>query len=365
MRHDPDIAQVLARLEASLAQAALPAKVHAAGQSLVTRLATPVRIGLFGLPGAGKRECLNAIVGEDILAPGLPLTTLEIVEGAHIETHAVLSDGATLSSAGYPSDDLLRLQPMFLQVQTPAHGIQGRAFMLVAAEAEASDMGAALDWAASRVDVAIWCTRDWSKFEQSIWLKAPDALFHHALLVGHDADGFWQDHGFQAAFPNVGGCEGQDVQGYLRRMIDEAVAEDVDAADAFLQRYGVDDVQPKAQVLTSAPPATQAPRVCPEARRALGRLFQTLRTETRVLTETFEASDALTTMTALEDLFETLAFEAQEETIEDAWPDLSAQICAARDLAVLMRLEGEAAQAEDAAIMLVQVRQDIELRLAA
>lgn len=374
MMETQEVAQVVARLQARLSMADLPAKAAAAGQSLVTRLSTPVRIGLFGLPGAGKRTCVNALIKEPVLEATLPLSTLEIIEGEHAQTHAVLADGATLAAQGYPSTDLMGLQPMFLQVQTPAEAIKGRAYLVVVADAEAADMVAALDWAASRVDVAIWCTRDWSTFEQSIWLKAPDTLTHHALLVGHDADGLWHEHGFQAAFPTSHSDARQGLSGYLNRMIEEALCEDIDAADVFLHRYGppeaeVVPIRPEAPV--PAPKALQSPvpkqarSIEPEARRALSRLFQTLRSEVLVLSETLEASDDVTALAALEDLFETLAFEAQEEMIEETWPELSAQICAARDLAVLMRLEGDGPQLEDSAQLLVQVRQDIELRLVA
>lgn len=369
MKNGQDISRIVGRLETSMANVQMPSKVAAMGQSLITRLSTPVRIGLFGLPRAGKRECLNALVGTQIAEPGLPLSTLEVLGGEQAETHAVLSDGATLVTPGYPNADMMRMQPMFLQVQTPEPAITGRAYLIVAADAEAADMVAALDWAATRVDVAIWCTRDWSHFEQSIWLKAPDALMHHALLVGHDADGYWQDHGFQAAF-QMSGTDGSTQLGrYLSQTIDEALGEDIDAADVFLDRYGVEEEAPVPMPARVAIPAqqtgTQEKGIEAEAHRALGRLFQTLRSEAQVLSETVDAQDEVTTLTAFEDLFETLAFEAQEEMIEESWPDLSAQICAARDLAVLMRLEGGAKQAEDSAHLLWQVRQNIETRLAA
>ena len=360
---DQNLPHVVAQLETSLASPALPAKAKAAGHSLFTRLTTPVRIGIFGLPEAGKRACLNALCETTLLAPELPLSTVEILEGAHPETHAVLTDGATLTAPGYPTRDLTQLVPMFLQVHTPSEAVKGRAYLVVAADADATDMAAALSWASTRVDVAIWCSHVFSPFEQSVWNAAPDALRHHALLVGSDAGGDWARHGFQAAFD---ARHDGALSGYLRRMIHEAVSEDLDAAEAFLKRFDMPLSAPTpAPVAAPVKHQPVASLPDPQAQRALARLFQTLRTETRVLAQTLSETDSFTTMTAIEDLFETLAYEAEEDAISDTWPDLTAQISAARDLAVLMRLEGGATQTEDAAHLIVQVRQDIEQRFAA
>lgn len=380
----PDTAHIVTRLQAALNAPGLPAKASATGTSLVERLSNPVRIGVFGFPGMGKRLLINSLLGEDIIDPALPLPTLELVPADTAETHAILPDGTTLCTAGYPGEDLLHHGPMFLQVKAPAPQLAGRSFLLAATDKTREDMSAALTWAATRVDVSIWCTQSWTGFEEDIWQAAPDGLRHHALLVVSDASVMSQStlpgrllhNGFLSAFD--GACT-RDLLDHLQGMIDEATAEDLDAAQMFLHRHGV-PLPPVPPVPASVPAPTPVPQAVapipaqpdpapePEAITALSRLFQILRSDATVLHNTLpQGGDAAEFgLGAIERLFEKMANTVStQDMLEDTWPDLCDGIFEARDQSLLMRIEGGAEQFDDAAHLLLQVRQDIETRLAA
>lgn len=63
---------------------------------------------------------------------------------------------------------------------------------------------------------------------------------------------------------------------------------------------------------------------------------------------------------------ETLAGLAEpDDRLAETWPDLHDAILEASELSVLLRIEGGIDQAADAAALLLQLRRDIEGRLAA
>lgn len=399
----PQTAHIMARLRAALEAPDLPAKAAVTGTSLLDRLSNPVRIGVFGFPGMGKRALINSLAGQVIIDPSLPLPTLELVPADQPETHAVLPDGSTVYANGYPGQDITALSPLFLQIKTPAPQMAGRSFLLAAADKSYEDMTAALTWAAPRIDVAIWCSQTWTRFEEDIWRAAPDSLRHHALLVFGDPRALapptlperLAQNGFLSAFD--GAC-GRDLLSHLQDMIDEAATEDLDAAQIFLHRHGVPlapvpapcpisrpisrpvaaaaQSRPLQDAFTnSAPDTTAPPRPAPtaqdpdpEALTSLARLFQILRSEATTLHQTLPEApdDTGVGLGAIERLFEKMANTiSTQDTLEETWPELCESICEARDLSLLMRIEGGADQLDDAARLLLQVRQDIEHRLAA
>ena len=258
-------AYIVTQLNAA-AVAALPAKSQATAASLLTRLASPVRVGLFGLASAGKRRLLNALAAAPILEADLPLPTLELTSGAAPRTDAMLADGASLSTHGYPNQDLALSEPMFLHIETPAPAVAGRSYLMVVTDSSPADIAAALAWATPRVDVAIWCTRAFTPFEEEIWRAAPDALRNHAVLArdGGTALGTaLAENGFQAEF-DLSQYGTEALAAHLRATIDEALAEDMDAAEMFLRRLGpfVPDEAPASAPETG--PKT-GPKTGPEA----------------------------------------------------------------------------------------------------
>ncbi|WP_323771894.1 hypothetical protein [Antarctobacter sp.] len=378
----------LADLNAVRQRGDLAARAQAHCASLVEKLNRPVRIGLFGLPRVGKRAVLHALsdLSLDPLAGAPP--TVEVSYGASAATTAILADGSRLATTDLPTPALLAQQPVFLQVTSPAAVLMGRSVLLASTEASAEDLRAGLIWAAPRVDMALWCTVDWTEAERRIWDAAPDSLRNHAILLTtgvRDIANNLVAHGFEAQFnsaPQTGDAVYTKLTAYLDQTIQEASLHDIHAAQMFLQRYGAPPARPTPT--RSAPPteveteATVIPhpaartverQVPPEAAGELARLFQAVRTAAGDLMHSVQdgsAGDADTLLARFEEVFETLADRvAGFDTLHETWPDLATQVIEAHDLALLLRIEGGAEQVGDAARLLLQVRYDIEERLAA
>ena len=379
---------VLRRLHGALSQA-LPPKAVARGNALLERLNASVRIGLFGLPGAGKRTVLNMLAQDEIIAPGLDLPTLELVHGGAAQTHMMLGDGTSLSASGYPTVETTEVAPVYLQIQTPSPLLSGCSILLAATDANPRDMSAALAWAAPRVDLTVWCTRHWSALEQQVWDSAPDALRNHAVLI-LTGDGNAVSPDFEKV---LGRKDGANIDAriaklavHLEGIIADATEQDLIAADLFLQKFAK-DVPAEEPAPVTAEPATTAPEPAPltadpaptvpeptaldhaldaDSLRLLSQLFQHIRTEALRL---YHSRDSLSPDACIDQIvsvFETLSDRLYEtDALEVSVPEICDTIEDARDTAVLMRIEKRPEQAPDAAMLLVQVRQDIEELLAA
>ncbi len=393
-----DAAGALARLEAALAAREMPERAADRCARIIAALRRPVRVALLGLPGAGKRRLLDAFVGQAVAPEGAALPPCQIGFGEAARTTATLPDGSTRAQDGLPDAALLARAPAFLRIEAPLPPLRRMSFLLVAAEASARDMRAALRWSAPRTDMALWCTRRFGPGEQAIWREAPDALKHHALLVQTDpaapaAEG-WEAAGFHGRFAVDPEAEGEARAGAgiealfsrLARDIDHALAEDLDAAMLFLHRFepkpaaareGDEAETPGAERAPAAPAAAVAavaedapPRPTADVTR-LSRPFLYLRGRARALlarladaeAEGGWAEDVLAHCT---ETTERLADLLEADALDDAsGAALRRAVIEASELAVLLQLEGGAEQAREAATLLLQLREEFAQELAA
>lgn len=251
-----DTTATLQRLEAALDAPGIPPKALAGCRSLIEKLRRPVTLGLFGPPGAGKSLILNALAGQAVAPADLDLPTLEVGHGDTLGLTAMLADGSSIARPGLPGPDLLDEDPIFVRVTTPEETLKGLTVVNVVTEENGEDLSAALNWAATKCHISLWCTRSWTALERTAWRNAPDSLKNHAvMIVSREArrsrvkvspeDEF--EHVLHVPPLKVFGVSG--VAGRLRaddlelllthvqQVIDDAVAEDVDSALMFLHRY--------------------------------------------------------------------------------------------------------------------------------
>lgn len=383
----PQTASALENLEAALASAAMPARAARSCAGLIEKLRRPVRVGIFGTADSGKETLLRALLGADPLPLSGDWPTLEIGRAAAACVTATLSDGSTLTQEGPPTADLMGKVPVFLRIGLPSDALNAMSFLYLAAGDDPREQRAALTWAARRTDIAIWCTRAYPQAEAQIWAAAPEGLKHHAYLVatGPDAAALAgagraaQD--FHAAFA----CPGPDPEagaGALRRHlyadIDEARMADVDAAQLFLHHFGhlaapgTAAAEPPQEDAAAA--ATEAPGsgLDGDTVALMSEPLLYLKRRARALAEVVEWHDPASDDWAAEVLNH--CTETAEGLRDRAanWPEDRTTVQALRrsleeacDLAVLLQIEGGAAQAQDAAVMLLQLRGEIEHELAA
>ncbi|MBV6634852.1 MAG: hypothetical protein KI788_02955 [Mameliella sp.] len=367
---EADHAQTLAELRALCADARLSAKARASCAALAEKLVAPVRIGILGLPGAGKRRILAALGG---LPPELAqqtLPSLELQPGAAPGARAMLPDGRRIEAEGLPAPDLLAQAPVFLQITSPDPALSGRRLLMVVTDTSAADLRAGLSWAAPRVDLSLWCSQDWSDFERELWQAAPERLHNHALLVltgrqspaaGADFDGR-----FKVDPATADGLA--PLIAHLDQVIRDASQQDIHAAQMLLHRYGAPTPPAPAAAIKATAQVIPHPAVLPpEAARDLARVFHAVRDTANDLATTLEGeSDEDALFDAFEAAFALLADKAAgADSLQEHLPDLVARFDEAQDLALLLRIEGGAEQLADAAQLLLQVRQDVEQHMAA
>ncbi|WP_371059458.1 hypothetical protein [Rhodosalinus sp. 5P4] len=394
-----DAAGALARLEAARDARALPPRAADRCGRIIEALRRPVRVTILGVPGAGKRRLLDAFAGHAIAAGDTVLPTCQLAFGEAARTTATLADGATLTRDGLPDAALLGKGAVFLRIEAPLPALRRMSFLLVAAEGTAHDMRAALRWCAPRTDLALWCTRRFGDEERAFWSDGPEALKHHALLVQTDPDAPAVEGCAEAGFdgryrvaPAADGTAGmlagmEALFARLARDIDHALAEDLDAAMLFLNRFeprpaaetaDADDDSapaPNRPADAGSPPADPGAAVAEPRRPAdvtrLSRPFLYLRARARALLDRLAdaeaqggwAGDVLAHCTeTTERLADLLEADAPDDVSGAA---LHRAVIEASELAVLLQLEGGEEQAREAATLLLQLREEFAQELAA
>lgn len=378
----------------------LPEAVRKNCDELAQRFDAPLAIGIFGLSGVGKTDVLHALLGEDVVRCDSDVPTMEVLPGLYPSTIAMLADGATVETADYPDAEMLALEPMFLSVTSPACLRLRQSFLVAVCDDTVEDMSAGLAWAAPRIDLAIWCSKQWTRVERAVFARAPEHLKDHAIfcLASPFPVEVAAPDGFDSAF-HLDTTQGvanacAALTAHVRRVIDGARTADLLAAEALLHRYqealaaqpGWDlqsdweDV-PEATAIDALPPTAHATigaddpwgqhedgrsdsEPDEEAISQLTLLFRHVRGSAQKLRNSDH--DLADPFSGLEQVFEELADRVMHlHAVGDTWPEIEEAVSDAHDLCVLLKLEGGEDKIEDAAHLLLQLRWDMEAKLAA
>lgn len=161
----------------------LPDRAHEQAEKLLTRLETPVRLALIGMPQSGKSTILNLLIGQNVVDSNTPLPTFEFVYGRTAQAICTLSDGTKAALEGVDMNEIARLSPAFVEIRMPLPALKKISVLEVVGPTDPNALHRASQWAAKRCDIAIWCTGDFPAIEQRIWTQMPDPLKDHALLL--------------------------------------------------------------------------------------------------------------------------------------------------------------------------------------
>lgn len=327
-------------------------------QEIYDRLDTPVVVGFFGPPGSGKRSLLNEFLGEKVVPLTGPSVTIEVLAGPKA-TCTVRQDGDTVAEVqGYPTEAFLDQDTAFAAITAPPCSRLHCAVLLFECGEDPHATQEALEWAADRVDMVVWCSQCWSEAERLSWATAPERVRDHAILAlsGEGITGTAQDAdaGFAAVLHRRSSV---DVAARIRDVLSEGMEQELANAELFLRRYGAED-------LPALPdPAPSSNVKVEEGLPHLGKFFIQLRqsAQTMLSAQDGEGVDIKTALTGIESTLEQSAdLMIAHPEIGEAWPALERATFEARDLAVLLRYEGREEQVSQGVRLIAQIRDEAE-----
>lgn len=403
----PTAESVVPHLAGALRSAALPARAALAGQQLLERLTSPIRVAILGYPGSGKSELLNLIAGERIIPAGAQLPSVELRFGNRRRMALVDSEGEETPLAGSDFGRIGQDAAALLRIEAPLPVLSTLTLIEVATRGTAEEERAGVQWAASRADVVIWCSQAFTPAERWLWSAMPDRLKDHGFLVLTKADELVRNgtlgrtiagledivaeefhslvpvatlQGLAALLSPAGidrealaASGAEALVSALLAHVEQGRRADLDAALLFLSRFGAGAPLPHADVETAAPapdmpaaaveePAPRSAPPAPASAETAARALDILRGAAGSLGEVLDGDGSA------EHILEGCAQAAQAvaDTLDPAdLPELHDEATEVAEMLVLLGLERSDTAAADAVTLLLQLRRDIGLAQAA
>ena len=408
---------VIERLNWALEADALPKAARDYANHLLNRLSQPVRVSVLGAPKSGKSQLINMFVGQQLVPKDAKLPTTEFIWGESERMTVTAADG---SVSRVHSSDLATLSgrnAAFLQVELPVPILRRINLLEVVTDGSDEELASGVDWAVRRTDIALWCTQTFGTMERSVWSRVPDSLKDHAFLVLTKADVLSAEkvlskrvadletivaeefHSMFAvatlqavrAFRPQGVDEGMfhasgggALTSEVLRHAERGRRADFDSAHMFLARYQVqagpkavptvanENPEPIADETLVIPNAIEAPvdtqtkvqnvELFADAVRFLKRRADGLAETAGSLREGETKPIVDLCVDAVEHLTDLFSQDESGCEAADAFID---ELAEATDVMVLMQVEDGDAPAADAVTLLLQLRHDMEMQLAA
>ena len=417
-------ANVLIQLEHSLASGNLPSKAQHAGKRFLDRLKSPVRTVISGLSGSGKSQLLNLLVGQCIVPGYTALPPLSLSWAQHPQTVVTLHDGTVESRDAVDLHGLTSARVKFVEARAALPILKRISLLEVTADQPMDNHSHAIDWATGRADIVLWCSQEFGPQERDIWSNVPDGLKDHSFLVLTKADAMspadlqarisalqdvvaeefhslipvatLQAIAAQASDtidkPALNASGGAALIAAILRLVDLGRQADIDGVLLFLNRYGaisavtarpapvgIPDVAAVAIDVDPASNIEQSRQNQPDENPAelpaelpaalLGTALEFLRDCAAELTDIQRGCGAEDPLTILEHCAEAadqlVQIFMQDEGVATGPTEFHADLMEAADMMLLMQLEEGESAAADAVTLLLQLRRDIEMKMAA
>lgn len=236
-----------------------------------------------------------------------------------------------------------------------------------------------------QADLCIWCTTEFRAVEALFWDEAPDRLKDHSFLVpisdpAHaphqfapaqlDALGAVASEDFYGLFPVV---MSQDAQGpqtstvgalleEVAQMVQRGLAADSDNARMFIELH-----RPKNSEIPP-PQSAPVPTQTPEALKVYETALEKIRTHTAGL-QPFLSAETPDEFSQVLSICEAASSDVAEVFSKSRLPDpdfkmVKDDVLSAADTVLLLSIEGGCAPTTAAVTTLLQLRREMEMRLA-
>jgi len=180
---------VQTQLEQTLTETALPKSARQVGRRLLLRLKAPIRIVVMGLPQSGKSRVINMLIGREVLPDGLDVGQVELRPGQI--TRTMLTDGSTgqtVTRDGVALSGLPQGRIANAVVELPDLPMGNVSLSEVRLSGSYGAQQHAVDKAASKADIILWCTQEFDQTEEALWSRVPDQNKDRSFLVLTKAD---------------------------------------------------------------------------------------------------------------------------------------------------------------------------------
>lgn len=188
MKDNPADDTVIDRLRLALDADAMPKAAKDYARHLLNRLSQPVRVSVLGLPGSGKSQIVNMLIGDTLIPQDARLPTTEIVWGDIPQMSVTSTDGSTVKVQNTDLAAISGRTAAFLRVELPVPILQRINLLEVVTDGTPEELASGVDWVTRRTDIALWCSQAFGATEQVVWHRVPDSLKDHAFLVLTKAD---------------------------------------------------------------------------------------------------------------------------------------------------------------------------------
>ncbi|KJZ19159.1 hypothetical protein [Loktanella sp. S4079] len=216
--------RVQEELKQAVESGLLPIAVKRRAQQILGRLSQPVRVGLLGMPDAGKSKILNLLVGADVIPDGVELPTIQLTYGDTPQAILTLEDDDKLTLDTADFAEITSHKPIFIDLRMPLAALKKISVLEVNSPADPDALYTASQWAAKRCDVAMWCTKGFLPAEQNIWAHMPDLIKDHGFLMLTHADKIIAAGKLDIAMTAVRKAAGDDFNHVLPIATNEALA---------------------------------------------------------------------------------------------------------------------------------------------
>lgn len=409
---------IIDRVRQALERDLLPKAARGHAAHLLQRLSSPVRVTLLGNQGSGKSELVNMLLGRRVLPKATDLPTTEVLWGEEEQIEVTAADGKKHVVPGLDFAAVSKLSPVLLQVRVPQPILRKVSILEVVTSGDTDELRSAVDWAIRRTDITLWCSSAFDEVERALWSRVPDTLKDHAFLVLTKADvlssqnllsqriadletvvaeefhslfavATLQGIKAQADFPQLDeamfhGSGGSALSSEILRHAERGRRADLDSAYLFLARYQarVDeaaarqpDPTPKP-VETPAVPEAKAPEpaqptaeIIPIDPELFANAGQFLRRRGDTLAGLLDDTAPGETDNMLEQCVEAVEhlidMFSNDDSGCDAVDAFIDDLTEASEMMVLMQVEAGDGPAADAVTLLLQLRREIDMRLAA
>lgn len=408
MTGDLSVERIVEQLKHFIATDGVSATRRDQAAVYLERLETPLRIVFMGPPASGQRRIINAMLGSDLLPEASARPVQKLIFGTEARVEITRSDGSVQEYTGTPDPAAMR-DAVYLQRQCDSPLLRQFSVLDLVVDGTPSEMRAAVRWAATKADMAVWCSGTFASAEQQFWRSAvPERLLDHAfLLLTQDATGTRAAAFKQAlegefldvlSVPVAGNAENaghrevsaaalRPLISGLERHASDGRRADADSALIFLKKFGIHNLSTTPSV-PEAPDAPAGAEIVPltagrdteeqkpvTAPERAGRNQATLRSACAHIRE--QARDMLEVLRTEEpgrdfaarcgEVIRQLSIilDGSDDTNDPEIISLSDVLIEAEELVVLLEMEQDGTPAIDAACVLLQLRTEFESLLAA